>query len=112
MSDDRLPTKLWLDAHLHLLTQKGVPFYIWNSGAEASGTVMIKLNGIEKGCIVLQQQRDLDGEMGWMAAFKEKVVEESRADDYIRRAIARDPDLWVIEIEDRTMQNPFEGKVF
>lgn len=112
MAEDRLPTKLWLDAHLHRLTLSGTPFYIWNTGAEMSGTVMLKINGIEQGCVVLQQQRDLDGEMGWMTAFKERVVEENRADDYIRRAIDRDPDLWVIEIEDRAMENPFDGKVF
>ncbi|MCB9991736.1 MAG: DUF1491 family protein [Rhodospirillales bacterium] len=112
MADDRLPTKLWVDAHLHTLTMQGVPFYIHNTGNFASGMVMVKLNGLDTGCKLLQQQRDLDGDLGWMVLFKGEIVAESEADAYIQRAIDRDPDLWVIEVEDKEMNNPFEGKVF
>lgn len=112
MADDRLPTKFWVDAHLRQLTITGTPYYIHNTGNHASGTVLLKINALENGCKVLQQQRNLDGIMGWMTLFKGETVAEKEADDYIRRAIDRDPDLWVIEIEDRGMNNPFEGKVF
>lgn len=112
MSDDRLPTKLWVDAHLKILTMAGTPYYIHNTGNYASGIVLVKINGLGEGCRLLQQQRNLEGEMGWMALFKGEPVAETEADEYIRRAIDRDPDLWVIEIEDREMNNPFEGKIF
>ena len=113
MADDRLPTKLWVDAHLHQLARAGIPYYIHRTGNYASGIVLLKINGLGgNGCKLLQQQRNLDGEMGWMALFKGEAVEENKADDYFRRAADRDRDLWVIEIEDRAMQNPFEGKVF
>lgn len=112
MTDDRLPAALYIDAHLRRLTQEAVPYYIVNRGAHASGMIMLKLYAPGTGCRVLQQQRDLDGVMGWMALFKGAVVDEKQADEHIRRAIDRDPDLWVIEIENRTLDNPFEGKVF
>lgn len=109
MTDDRLPAALWVDAHLRRLMLEGIPYYIVNKGAYVSGTVMLKINGLETGCLVLQQQRDLQGRMGWLALFRGEAVAEQQADDYIRRAIDRDPDLWVIEIEDRQKRNPFEG---
>lgn len=112
MTDDRLPTALWVDAHLRRLTLEAVPYYIVNRGNPASGTVMLKLFAPGQGAKLLQQQRDLDGNMGWLGLFKGEIVEESKADDYIRRAVDRDPDVWVIEIEDRNFVNPFEGKVF
>jgi len=110
--DERLPTALWVDAHLQTLTVNGIPYYIVNKGAYASGTVMLKLYAPGQGCKLLQQQRDINGTMGWMALFKGEIVDEPKADEYLRRTTDRDPDVWVIEIEDKAMTNPFEGQVF
>lgn len=112
MSDDRLPTALFLEAHFRRLTAEGSFYYIVNKGAYASGTIIVKINGLENGCVLLQQQRDFDGNLGWMNLFKGRAVEEFEVDAYIQRAIHRDPDVWVVEIEDRKLKNPFEGKVF
>ena|SRR3982751_5505107 len=112
MADDRLPTKLWIDAHLHQMNKEGRYYYIHNTGAYATGTVMVKLFAPGKGAMVLQQQRDKNGVMGWMALFDGAAVEEAKADEYLRRSIDRDPDLWVIEVEDKELKNPFEGKIF
>lgn len=112
--DDRLPTALWVDAHLHNLTLRGLSFYIIQKGAYAGGTVLLKISDMRGACELLQQQRNLDGVMGWMRMLGSETenVPEREADDYIRRAVDRDPDLWAIEIEDRDMVNPFEGPVF
>jgi hypothetical protein len=111
MEEARLPTALWVEVHVRRLANDGIPYYITHTGAHAGGMVLLKLNGIEKGCRVLIQQRSLDGVLGWANALKDEIIEEKKADDYIQRAISRDPDLWVIEVEDRQMQNPFEGKM-
>lgn len=108
MDEARLPTALWVEAHLRRLGNEGIPYYIANTGAYAGGTVVVKINGLEKGCRLLIQQRDLNGVLGWVDATKDSILEEKKADEYISRAVSRDPDLWVIETEDRRMQNPFE----
>lgn len=107
MTEPRLPTKLWLDGHLHHLTVKGVPYYIIQRGDRVGGLVLLKLNGLEHGVKLLTQQRDLDGVMQWVGALDQDIVSEQDAEAYINRAVARDPDLWVVEIEDRDMSNPF-----
>jgi hypothetical protein len=38
-------------------------------------------------------------------------VAEAEADAYIARHVARDPDVWVLEIEDRKGQYQLDGKV-
>lgn len=112
MSDDRLPAKLYIDAHLRHLNQRGTPYYIVNEGSYAGGTIMLKLFASKNECLVLQQQRDLDGNLGWMSYSGEDKMNEMDADDFIRRTVERDPDVWIIEIEDKGLENPFEGKVF
>ncbi len=111
-SEPRLPAALWIEAHLRRLDGEGVPYYIVQKGAYAAGTVLLKIDGRENGCRLLIQQRDPDGVLGWTAALKEEILPEAKADDYIRRAAARDPDLWVIEVEDRKHRNPFDGGAF
>jgi hypothetical protein len=110
--DDQLPAALWIDAHLRKLNAEGRPYYIVHKGAYAAGTVMLKITAWPEGCLLMQQQRDLDGTLGWLTLFKGLTVSEPEADDHIRRAIDRDPDIWVIEVEDKEKRNPFEGKIF
>ncbi|MEK7801044.1 MAG: DUF1491 family protein [Pseudomonadota bacterium] len=111
VEDGRLPTALWVDAHLRQLNSLGQGHYIIHKGAYASGMVLVKVRLLSDFCRVLAQIRTLDGDLGWMNAQSDEQVAESDADAYIRRAVERDPDLWVIEVEDRNGQNPFEGQL-
>ena len=108
---DRLRTDFWLSVHIQRCSAEGVPATIAHRGEPNSGIVVLKLNLLDKGCRVLTQSRDLDGNMGWMPALDGALVEEQAADAYIERAIGRDPDLWVVEIEHRDGWHPFEGKI-
>ena len=112
MAEDRIPTDVWVTAHIRQCTAKNIPVYVSHKGAYAAGTVMVKIVMRAKGCILLNQSRDMDGNMGWMAVFEDGPVDEKKADEYIQRSIKRDPDLWVVEVEDEAGKNPFEGKIF
>lgn len=107
----RLPVHLWIDAQLRPLNDNGIFYYIHKSGDKNTGIILLKINRLDGFCKLLIQQRDFEGKMGWMTALQEEIIEESIADTYIKRSSLRDPDLWVIEIEDRNMNNPFEGDV-
>lgn len=108
--DDRLPTDLWVRAHIRQCITAGIPVTVAHKGDPHGGTVLLKLNRLEAGCRLLSQVRDLEGRLGWMAAGGGDALSEADADQYIARAIDRDPDLWVIEVEDRHGRNPFGGK--
>ena len=74
--------------------------------------VLVKINTLDEGCKVLTQVRDLEGKLGWLSALDGKLAPEAEADSYIARQVDRDPDLWVVEIEDREGRNWFEGEEF
>ena len=111
MADDRLPTDVWVMAQVRRCNAEAVPAMVVRKGEAKGGIVVLKINQLDQGCRVLSQTRDFDGKLAWLAAFKGELVAESEADDYIGRAVARDPDLWVVEIEHRDGWHPFEGKV-
>ena len=101
-------------AHVRQCLAEGIPATVAHKGDAMGGraSLLLKLNLLDQGCRVLSQARDIDGALGWLAAFKGALVPEAEADEHIARALARDPDLWVVEIEDRGGHHPFEGKEF
>jgi len=110
MSGDRLKTEFWIMANVRRCNDAGVSAMVVHRGDSQGGTLVLKINQFEAGCKVLTQARDIDGEAGWLVAFSGNLVAEAEADEYIRRARDRDPDLWVVEIESRDGWHPFEGK--
>ncbi len=104
----RLPVYLLIDAILKPLNGQGIFYYVHQRGEKNTGTILLKLNNLTGVCRLLIQQRDIEGKLGWVDAMSKEHVEEDYADRYIQRSISRDPDLWVIEIEDSEMNNPFE----
>jgi hypothetical protein len=111
MSDDRLKAEIWIMAHVRRCNAQGVTAMVARRGDARGGSLIVKINTLGDGCKVLSQALDPDGRPGWLAAFKGALVPETEADAYIARAVGRDPDLWVIEIEHKDGWHPFEGKV-
>lgn len=97
--DDRLSTEIFVSALVRRCAGQGVPAYVARKGASAGGMVVVKEISRERLCRVLSQTRDFDGATAWLAAFAGDTVDEAKAEDYIRRALSRDPDLWVVEVE-------------
>lgn len=109
MDEGRLPTSLHVDAILKQCEIDFIPYYVLQKGEHASGVILAKLNRLDGVAALRIQQRDFDtGKLGWVDALGEAEMDEAKADAYIARSKARDPDLWVIEFETRDLQNPFE----
>jgi hypothetical protein len=104
----RLKTELWVKAHMRRCAGEAAPAFVLHHGDDDSGMVLLKINTLGNGCKVLTQARDLDGRLGWVGALGGDPVPEADADAFIARQTAMDPDLWVIEIEDREGRNWFD----
>jgi len=75
------------------------------------GAVLVKVNRFDAGVTVFAQASSFDEKPAWSRGSGENPVNEAEADAYIARQVARDPDLWVIEIEDRRGNYELEGRV-
>lgn len=98
----RLKAGIWVRAHIRRCEVAGVPAFVVAKGDETAGTVLVKVNRLGGGCEVFTPRTGLDGERRWLAGTGPAPVAETEADAYIARQRGYDPDLWVIEIEDRT----------
>lgn len=103
----RVPTHLWVEGKIRELSTKGVGVYVLHKGERMNGLLLLKIHSKTSGYFqLLTQQRNFDGVLEWISVFSENEAEEAQVDAYIKRSIDRDPDLWVIEVEDSS--NPFE----
>ena len=108
MATARLRTELWVQACIRRGDLAGIPVMVLRKGDATSGALLIKRNRFALGCTVLVETRDAEGARAWYPGTGPAPVSESEADAYIERSRGRDPDLWVIEIEDRTGTLPFD----
>jgi len=111
MAEDRLRTDFWLMAQIRQSMANGIPMIVVAKGDAVGGAVLIKLNQFEQGCTVLSQTRDAEGRAAWLRATGPEPIAEEDADRFITRQRGYDPDLWVVEIEDRQGRLPFSEPI-
>ena len=108
---ERLSTELFVQGHIRQCFARGLTAVVAHKGDAWGGAILLKLNLLGPGCKLLTQTRDQEGEIAWLPVQTGALLSEAEADAYIARSTQRDPDLWVVEIEDRTGHNPFPGRI-
>lgn len=95
----RLTARIWVDAYLTRLRLNDIPAFVTAHGDDTAGAVLIKLNTLDGQAAVYQRSFDLmTGERKWIELSS---GEEAAVDAAIAKQRSFDPDLWVIEVEDR-----------
>jgi hypothetical protein len=95
----RLAAGVWVSAYLTRLRLADIPAYVTSRGDATAGAVAVKVATLDGGARAFQRRFDLmTGGRVW-----EVLAEgaEADVDAALARARGRDPDLWLIELEDR-----------
>ncbi len=101
----RIKSEIWVRAYLRRCQSEGVPVVIVRRGDEAAGAIFICVDRLD-GTVSLYgpAPAGLTGsetERRWVSCFESRAVSAAEADRYLARQREFDPDLWIIEIEDR-----------
>lgn len=102
MREVRTPTYLWVEAEVRRLMSQGYGVYVAARGDKTTGTVIQKISNLSGQCKLMGQQRDIDGNLCWVNLLSD-MPSELEADAYIEKSRKRDPDIWVVEIEDKSL---------
>lgn len=95
----RLTAGLWVAAYLARLRVEGIPAFVVRRGDETAGAVIVKLSTLDGQAVSWQRSVDLmTGARAWVVLAEGA---EAGVDASIMRQAGFDPDLWVIEVEDR-----------
>ena len=95
----RLTSEIWVAAYLTRLRLATIPAFIVQKGDGTAGAILVKLNTLDGMAVCFQRSFDiLSGERQWVVLAE---GDEAEVDASITRQKGFDPDLWVIEIEDK-----------
>jgi len=95
-----LNTDFWVGALIRRAEAGGAHAAVVRKGDARAGAVLVKVVNRREGWARLygQARRGSDGEEVWMEPAG--AEDEPTLDAYADRAWSRDPDLWVVEIDD------------
>jgi hypothetical protein len=103
--EPRLKAGLFVRALIRRVEVAGAHAFVVRKGAEEAGAIFLKVSRLDGSCYLLEQARRGEGDLVWLKPLGDSV-DDARSSAYFERQIRFDPDLWIVEIEDR------EGRPF
>lgn len=95
----RLTADIWVSAYLTRLRLADIPAFVTRKGDATAGAVLVKLNTLDGRASAFQRSFDLlTGDRRWIVLTE---GDEAAVDLSVSKQAGFDPDLWVIEVEDR-----------
>ncbi|MFN4171239.1 MAG: DUF1491 family protein [Pseudorhodobacter sp.] len=95
----RLTADFWVRAYLARLRLADIPAFVVAKGDVTAGAVLVKLSTLDGQARAFQRSFDImSGARVWIVLAE---GDEPKVDAAIGRQRGFDPDLWVIEVEDR-----------
>ncbi|SHI84961.1 DUF1491 family protein [Wenxinia saemankumensis] len=95
----RLAAHVWVGAYLARLRAEAIPAFVVARGDDTAGSVLVRVSTLDGRGTIYQRRFDL------MTGARRWDVLEDGSDGDLDAAVSRqrrtDPDLWVIEVEDR-----------
>ncbi len=98
-SEPRLTADFWVRAYLRRLEGAMIPAYVTRRGDPTAGAVLVKVATLDSNARAFQRSFDLRTDRRIWVTLAEG--DERTVDATLARQRQNDPDLWIIEIEDR-----------
>ena len=97
--EPRLTAGFWVAAYVNRLRLAAIPVFVTQKGDATAGAVVVKVATLDGQARAFQRSFDLMSDRRVWVVLAEGA--EREVDAALARQRARDPDLWVLELEDK-----------
>jgi hypothetical protein len=106
----RLKSEIWVKAYLRVRSAENVSAMVVRHGDDDAGAIYIKISTLDGRANLYgpapsgfepTNDDQMSGDRRWVAHLAKPTTTEADVDAYLERQADFDPDLWVIEVEDR-----------
>lgn len=103
----RLTSDFWVSAYIRAVERGGGFATLRRRGAREAGAIAIVVSGADRMSRLMLPAPQADfvqarpDDRRFVSAFAEGAVEPFRVEDKLAREIKFDPDLWVVDVDDR-----------
>jgi hypothetical protein len=108
----RLRADIWVAAYIRRCSVAGAYAVLRRRGAPEAGAIFVKVDRLDGAAAVFgpaPQTELAEAEQGverlWRRIHKDEWITPAEAEERLRKEIAFDPDLWLVEVEDREGRN-------
>ncbi len=107
----RLKSGIWVSAYLRRCAVEGASAVVRRRGAEEAGAVFVKIDRLDGTAHLFgpAPQSEFDDahpvERAFMACLAAQPAPDAEVEGYLAKQMRFDPDLWIVEVEDRQGRN-------
>ncbi|HTV36975.1 MAG TPA: DUF1491 family protein [Xanthobacteraceae bacterium] len=107
----RLKSAVWVAAYLRRCQIEGMPAVLRRRGAEEAGAVFVRVSRLDGTSDLFgpapQSAFDavVEADRAFSASLAAQPAPDVNVEAYLAREIKFDPDIWIVEVEDRAGRN-------
>jgi hypothetical protein len=106
----RLRADIWVAAYLRRCAVEGAAAVLRRRGAAEAGAIFVIIDRLDgRAALYAPAPQSELGEHGaqrlWSRAHKDEWIDPSAVEKRLAREIEFDPDIWIVEVEDRQGRN-------
>lgn len=95
----RLKSSVRVAAMMRRLELEGAAVYLRRRGDADAGVILVKVARSAAEVVIYGLERGVTGALLWQP-IRAGLMTETEAEEWFARRVTRDPDLWLLEVED------------
>lgn len=109
----RLKTEIWVKGYIRRCAVAGVAAVVVRHGDDQAGAVFIRVSRLDGTSLLFgPAPAGLEGaayDRQWVACVAAQGVPDNDVEHYLARETRIDPDIWIVEVEDRAGRHFLDG---